>query len=121
MLAQQPIRLANEPALSPDGATLAFAWRGEIWTVPVSGGNARQLTKSAAADGEPCFSPDGTQLAFISARSGSDQVYVMPSEGGAPKQITFHTAGYTLHGWYPDGRSFVGSHAEEASTAASFV
>src|SRR5262245_52790701 len=58
-LAQQPIRLANEPALSPDGATLAFAWRGEIWTVPVSGGNARQLTKSAAADGEPFFSPDG--------------------------------------------------------------
>lgn len=104
---QQPIRLANEPSLSPDGSQLAFAWRGEIWTVSSGGGQAQQLTKNSAADGQPFFSPDGTQLAFISSRSGSDQVYVMPSEGGIPKQITFHTAGQTLHGWYPDGLSLL--------------
>jgi Tol biopolymer transport system component len=113
--AQQPIRLANEPALSPDGGTLAFAWRGEIWTSPATGGSTRQLTKSAAADGQPSFSPDGTQLAFVSGRSGSDQGYVMPAQGGIPKQITFHTSGYTLHGWYPDGRSVLTSGRRDHS------
>jgi tricorn protease len=112
---QQPIRLANDPALSPDGSTLAFAWRGEIWTVPATGGSARQTTTSAAADGQPAFSPDGAQLAFVSSRSGSEQVYVMPSQGGIPKQITFHTAGYTLHGWYPDGRSVLTSGRRDHS------
>ncbi|MBW8883748.1 MAG: PD40 domain-containing protein, partial [Planctomycetia bacterium] len=114
-VAQQPIHLANEPALSPDGSTLAFAWRGEIWTVPVSGGAARQLTRNAAADSEPSFSPDGSKIAFISSRSGSEQVWVMPVEGGAPKQITYHTAGYSLHGWYPDGKSLLVSGRRDHS------
>lgn len=114
-IAQQPIHLANEPALSPDGATLAFAWHGDIWSVASTGGTAQQLTKSAAVDGQPCYSPDGAQLAFVSARSGSDQVYVMPSQGGIPKQITFHTAGYALHGWYPDGRSVLTSGRRDHS------
>jgi tricorn protease len=107
--AREAIRLANDPALSPDGSTLAFSWRGEIWTVPVSGGIAKQLTRNAAADGEPEFSPDGSQIAFISERSGSEQVYVMPVEGGPPEQLTFHTSGYKLHGWYPDGKSLLTS------------
>src|SRR5262245_7566723 len=113
--AEQTIRLANEPALSPDGGTLAFAWRGEIWMVPTSGGTAVQLTKSSAEDSAPFCWPDGSLIAFISERSGSEQVYVMPREGGAPRQITFHTAGYTLDGWYPDGRSLLTSGRRDYS------
>lgn len=107
--AKEEIRLATQPALSPDGSLLAFAWRGEIWTVPASGGQARQLTRNSGADSDPEFSPDGTQIAFISDRSGSKQIYVMPVGGGTPEQITYHTAGYNLHGWYPDGRSLLAS------------
>lgn len=105
--AKEQIRLADQPALSPDGSLLTFAWRGEIWTVPSSGGAARQITRHSGADGEPEFSPDGSQIAFISERSGSKQVYVMPVEGGPPEQLTHHTAGFTLHGWYADGRSLL--------------
>ena len=111
--AADPIRLATNPALSPDGATLAFAWAGEIWTVPVSGGVARPLTRHPGREREPSFSPDGTQIAFVSDRTGSDQVFVMPAAGGTPRQITHHTAGYTLEGWFPDGQSLLVSASRD--------
>ncbi len=98
-----PIRLANHPALSPDGATLAFDWNGDIWTVPTAGGVARPLTSHPSRDREPKFSPDGKEIAYISERDGSAQVYVMPAEGGVPRQLTFHTAGYSLQGWCGNG------------------
>jgi tricorn protease len=101
--AAETLRLANHPALSPDGSTLAFDWDGDIWTVPTAGGIARRLTQHPARDREPFFSPDGKQIAFISERSGSPQVYVMPNIGGTPRQLTWHTAGYSLSGWCPDG------------------
>ena len=97
------IRLASDPALSPDGSKLAFAWRGDIWIVPTKGGTAQQLTQHPSGDSRPAFSPDGSQIAFISDRNAGDQVYVMPVEGGAPEQLTFNTAGYELEQWYPSG------------------
>jgi tricorn protease len=100
----EPIRLANNPALSPDGHTLAFDWNGDIWTVPTSGGVARQLTQHPARDRQPKFSPDGKQIAFISDRDGAAQAYTMPVDGGAPAQVTFNTAGCSLVDWTPDGK-----------------
>ncbi|MCE9532410.1 MAG: hypothetical protein K8T89_15015 [Planctomycetes bacterium] len=105
--AREPIRLANNPALSPDGKTLAFDYLGDIWTVPTTGGVARPLTKNPSSDSAPKFSPNGKEIAFISDRDGSAQVYVMPATGGTPKQVTFHTAGFTLHEWTPDGDNVV--------------
>src|SRR5262245_47751745 len=46
---REPIRLANNPALSPNGAELAFDWNGDIWSVPTVGGVAKQLTAHPAA------------------------------------------------------------------------
>src|SRR5438105_3263377 len=99
--AREPIRLANNPALSPNGAELAFDWNGDIWSVPTAGGVAKQLTAHPARDSQPKFSPDGKRIAFVSDRDGSNQVYVMAESGGTPRQVTFHTAGFTLHGWPP--------------------
>jgi tricorn protease len=108
-----PIRLATSPALSPDGSTLAFSWAGDIWSVPVAGGVARPLTRHPGRDREPSFSPDGRSIAFVSDREGSDQVFVMTAEGGSPRQITHHTAGYTLEGWFPDGQSLLVSGSRD--------
>jgi tricorn protease len=106
-VAREPIFLANNPALSPDGATLAFDYNGDIWTVPTAGGTARQLTQNPGRDRQPRFSPDGKEIAFVSDRDGSPQVYVMPAQGGSPRQLTHHTAGYTLEEWSPDGKSLL--------------
>src|SRR4051794_12708692 len=59
----EAIRLATNPALSPDGSTLVFAWAGDLWAVPVVGGRARPLTRHPGRDREPSFSPDGKQVA----------------------------------------------------------
>lgn len=101
--AESTIRLADDPALSPDGKSIAFSWDGDIWTAPTAGGVARRLTRHSGRDRDPEFSPDGKQIAFVSDRGAGRQVYIMPAAGGAPRQITHHTSGYGLEGWYPDG------------------
>ncbi len=103
----EAIRLASGPALSPDGSILAFVWRRDIWTVPVEGGTAQQLTQHPANDDQPHFSPDGKEIAFVSDRDRGRQIYVMPAQGGNPKQLTFHTSGYWLEDWFPDGQSLL--------------
>ncbi|MFL5328496.1 MAG: S41 family peptidase [Gemmataceae bacterium] len=101
--ANDSIRLANNPSLSPDGALLTFDWNGDVWLVPTAGGTARALTQHPARDREPKFSPDGREIAFVSDRDGSNQIYVMPVDGGTPQRVTYNTAGHNLEGWSPDG------------------
>lgn len=111
----EAIRLAQDPALSPDGKTLAFAWRGDLWSVPIAGGAARRLTLHPGLDSAPAFSPDGKQLAFVSTRERSRQAYVVPVEGGEPRQLTWHTEGYQIEEWMPDGRGLLVSVARDLS------
>ena len=75
-------------SISPDGKQIAFTYCGDIYTVPASGGEARQLTANMAYDYAPVWSPDSKHIAFASAREGSMDVYVSSLEGGAPKRIT---------------------------------
>ena len=111
--AAEPIRLADDPALSPDGRMVAFVWRGDIWLAPIEGGDARPLTQHEASDRQPIFSPDGSKIAFVSDRDAGNQVYVVPVEGGRPTQVTFHTAGYTIDDWYPSGQSLLVSGSRD--------
>ncbi|MDO4320793.1 MAG: S41 family peptidase [Bacteroidales bacterium] len=93
-----PLWLRNV-AISPDGRTIAFTFRGDIYTVPVSGGRAAQLTTNAAYDSAPVWSPDGSQIAFMSTRDGSGDIFVMPSTGGTAKRLTTHSGQETPLGW----------------------
>ncbi|MBI1325638.1 PDZ domain-containing protein [bacterium] len=115
VLAQSPeaIKLANEPALSPDGKTIVFAWHGDLWKVDAKGGNATPLTRHPAKDREPKFSPDGKHIAFVSDREGTPQIFVMAAEGGPARQITFHTGGSALADWFPDGKFLLTSAARD--------
>lgn len=84
-----PLWLRNA-AISPDGSTVAFTFRGDIYSVSVTGGQARQLTTSPAYDGAPVWSPDGRMIAFSSDRDGSTDVFVMPAAGGTARKLTSH-------------------------------
>ena len=100
--ADQVIRLAEDPALSPNGKRLAFSWNGDIWIANTKGGVARPLTSSPARDTQPVFSPEGSQIAFDSTRRGVGQVHVLPAQGGAPEQWTFHSEGASVQQWQGD-------------------
>ena len=78
-------------AISPDGSVIAFSYKGDIFTVPVSGGKATQLTTNGAQDSYPVWSPDGKQIVFASSREGGYDLYIMNSEGGSPKRLTTHS------------------------------
>lgn len=89
-------------AISPDGSTIAFTYRGDIYTVPVTGGRAHQLTSNAAYDTAPFWSPDGSRIAFTSDRDGSADVFVVESAGGTPVRLTTHSGSETVQGWLND-------------------
>ncbi len=80
------------PAISPDGQTIAFEWKGDIYSVPAAGGRAIPLTMSESYEFAPVWSHDGTKLAFASDRYGGFDVFVMDAKGGEAKRLTFHSA-----------------------------
>lgn len=91
--AQEKALWMRYPAISPDGRTIAFCFKGDIFTVSSEGGKATQLTTHPAYDYLPVWSPDSKQIAFASDREGGMDVYVMPATGGTPTRLTRHSAG----------------------------
>jgi len=102
--AQEPIRFARTPDISPDGQSVAFSYLGDIWIVPTIGGVARHITMHEKHEQYPVFSPDGQHLAFSSNRHGSYDVFVVPVQGGRPTRLTFDSADDIVTGWSPDGQ-----------------
>jgi tricorn protease len=113
--AQEPIRMARTPDVSPDGKLVAFSYLGDIWVVETIGGTARPVTVHRAHDVNPVFSPDGRSIAFSSNRHGSYNVYVIPVQSGKPRRLTFDSANDLVCGWAPDGKSIL--FASTRSTA----
>src|SRR5271157_4876891 len=75
-----------------------------IWIVPATGGEAIQVTQGGR-DTSPAWSPDGKWLAFLSAREGTPQVYLLSMEGGEAKKLTQLSTGADIFKWAPDGKS----------------
>lgn len=75
-------------SISPDGKTLAFSYKGDIWTVPSTGGEATQITSNQAYDSEPLWTRDSQNIIFTSRREGSKDIYLTSISGGVPKRLT---------------------------------
>ena len=79
------------PAISPDGQTILFNFKGDIYSVSAKGGTATPLTISESYECNPVWSHDGKSIAFASDRYGNFDVFVMPSKGGDAKRLTYHS------------------------------
>ncbi len=107
-----PTKLLRFPDVSGD--QVVFSYGGDLWKASTSGGLATRLTAHPGVELFAKFSPDGKWIAFTGQYDGDEQVYVIPAEGGEPRQLTFYPAhgplaprwGYDnqVYGWTPDGK-----------------
>ncbi len=99
--AETPLWLRNV-AISPDGSTVAFTYKGDVFTVGVNGGKARQLTSSAAYDSYPVWSPDSRTIVFASDRLGSLDLFAIDADGGTPRRLTTNSGNETPRAFLND-------------------
>jgi Tol biopolymer transport system component len=91
-------------SVSPDGKTVMFDLVGDIYTVPIGGGEAKRITSGLPFDSQPVYSPDGKLIAFTSDRDGSDNLWIANADGSDPKQLSKDKDGdYISPSWTPDG------------------
>lgn len=83
-------RLLRFPDIN--GNLIAFVYAGDIWTVSSNGGDARRLTSNEGLEVFPKISPDGKWIAFSAEYTGSRQIFVIPSNGGVPRQLTWYNS-----------------------------
>jgi imidazolonepropionase-like amidohydrolase/Tol biopolymer transport system component len=91
--------------VSPDGKEIAFDLLGDIYAMPISGGDARALTSGIPWDMQPRYSPDGKWIAFTSDRSGGDNIWFMDRDGKNPRQVSKETFRLpNSPAWTPDSQ-----------------
>ena len=91
--------------VSKDGKTLLFDMLGDIYTVPVAGGDAKPLLTGLSFDGQAVYSPDSSMIAFTSDRNGTDNLWIAKADGSEPRQLSKDKQGdFISPSWTPDGQ-----------------
>ncbi len=99
--------------VSPDGTRLVFELMGDLYLLPIAGGEARALTAGPAFDSQPRWSPDGRRIVFLSDRDGSENVWTMDASGGRLAQVSKGNQElYASPEWTPDGEYIVVSRTQ---------
>lgn len=106
------------PAISPDGKTIVFGYKGDLYKIGTEGGVATPLTISEYHEQMPVWSHDGKSIAFASNRYGNFDVFVLPANGGTAKRLTFNSANDFPSDFTPDNKQVLFSSGHQ-STAAS--
>ncbi len=97
------VDLPRFPSVSPDGATVVFSWRGDLWSVASDGGQAIRLTAHPADESRSAWSPDGGLIAFESDRDGPRGVYTMKPDGTDVRRVSNIAGSLTLSGFTAGG------------------
>ena len=105
--AQEAPKWMRYPAISPDGNTIAFTYKGDLYSVPSDGGEAKQLTFHEAHDFKAVWSKDGEKLAFASDRYGNFDIFLMDATGGPAERLTFHSNDELPFDFSADGSSVI--------------
>lgn len=94
--------------VSPDGKKIAFDLLGDIYIMPIEGGDAKLLREGLPFEIQPRFNPDGTKLSFTSDAGGADNIWTMNIDGTNAKQITKETFKLLNNAiWTPDGNYLI--------------
>lgn len=95
------------PAISPDGQTIVFEHKGDIFKAPSQGGEATQLTSNTAYDFRPVWSPDSKSIAFASDRFGNFDIFLMDIKGGQAKRLTTFSGSEYPNSFTPGGKEIL--------------
>ena len=94
--------------VSPDGRTIVFDLLGDLYTLPIAGGSATRITGGPTWDSHPKFSPDGRRIAFVSDRTGAENLWIADVDGRNPRAVTRgDRAWYAAPAWTPDGSAII--------------
>ena len=102
--AQETPLWVRKNAISPDGKTIAFSYKGNIWTVSTEGGKALQITSNAAYESDPLWTRDSREIVFSSYREGGKDIYITSAQGGTPRRVTDLPGNETPKAVLADGR-----------------
>ena len=110
-------RLLRFPATN--SSEVVFSYAGDLWTVPIQGGEARRLTSHIGYEMLARYSPDGKTIAFTGEYDGNREVYSIPAGGGEPVRLTYTATNgrddlgdrmgpnNMVLAWSPDGKKIV--------------
>lgn len=108
-------------SISPDGQTILFCYKGDIWSVPSSGGTATPLTLTDSYEYCPVWSHDGKNIAFASDRSGNFDIFVIPAKGGEARRLTFNSNKEVPSAFTADNNQVIFSaYRQDVATNAQF-
>ena len=106
--------------VSPDGQSIIFELLGDLYVVPMSGGEAKKLTSGMAFNSQPHYSPDGKKIAFISDRSGSENVWIAEADASNPKQLSQDDESeFASPTWTADGGYVIAGRTSQFPIGAS--
>ena len=106
--------------ISPDGTTIVFNYKGNIYTVPTAGGQAKQITSNAAYDTDPLWTSNGKEIVFASYREKGKDIYKVSAEGGAPTRLTSHPANETPLAVLKDGSILFSANIQQDAGYGDF-
>jgi Tol biopolymer transport system component len=100
--------------VSPDGKIIIFDLVGDLYTVPISGGEAKKITSGMGFSNQPHFSPDGQLIAFVSDRGGAENVWIAKPDGSDPKQLSQdEQVEFASPTWTPDGQYVIAARESQ--------